>query len=98
VTSGAGYFERAFGRLLAANVFKINKKVLRLAQQRFGVDFEGQNPVSGIHKADHVEKRLDRIDVDPSDHGRFAGIEFGNDNSGDFLGSGLDCDRQGASD
>ena len=40
--------------------------------------------IAGIDEVDHIEQRLDRIDIDAADHGRFSSVDFGDDHAVDL--------------
>src|SRR5262249_7199584 len=52
--------------------------------------------VSSVDEMNDIHKRLDRIDRDSAHHGRFFGVDFRNDNAGDFSPSGFDSYGEGA--
>src|ERR1019366_1076738 len=79
MTASAGDFEGALGGLLAANVFEIDREVLRLAEQLIGVDLQAGNAVAGIDEMNDVEQGLDGVNLNPTDHGSFASVDFGHD-------------------
>ncbi len=44
----------------------------------------------------HIEERLDRVNCHPADHRGFLGIEFGNNDAGNFASAGLDGNGKSA--
>ena len=65
VAAGAGDFEGALGGLLSAHVFEVDGEMLGFVQQASLIDRNGRDAVPGVHEMNHVEQRLDRIDVTP---------------------------------
>ena len=89
MSAGAGDFKGALGRLLAADVFEIHRKMLRLAQQRFLIYRDRENPVAGVYKMNDVEQGLYRINRDAADHGRFSRVHLRNHNARNLASAGF---------
>src|ERR1039458_527134 len=98
MAAGGGDLQSALGRLLAANVGEIQRKVLELAQHSssFHTERGGLNAaVAGlVEQVAHLEERIDRIYVHALDNGRFACIGFGNNEVPDAALARCDGDRQ----
>ena len=98
MSAGTGDFERALGGLLAANVFEVDVEALRLAEQLSGIDLHARNAVAGIDVMNYIEQRLDGIDLNSFDHGRFPRIDFRHDHPFDLRAARFNRDRQCAPD
>src|SRR6266496_6260228 len=98
MASGAGNFERTFRGLLPADVFEVDREMLRFVEQGLLVDRRGQNPIAGVHKMNYIQQRLDWIYGHTRNHGGFPGIQLWDNNAGNLASTGLDGDRKGASD
>jgi len=92
MAAGAGDFERALCGLLSANIFKIDREMLRLIQQRLLINRDRERAVSAVDEVDNIDKRFDRVHRDSADHGRFFGIDFGHNKARNFSSASFDRD------
>src|ERR1700692_2687566 len=97
MSAGARDFERALGGLLAANVFEIDMKLLRLIQELSGIDLQARDAIAGVDQMNDFQQSFDRIDFNIAHHGGLAGVDFGDDETPHFRPARLDRDRQGSS-
>src|SRR5512135_2801574 len=60
VTSSAGDLNSALGGLLSAHILEVDEILLRLAQERVTVGFDGCDPVARVYEVNDVKERADR--------------------------------------
>src|SRR5579872_4577781 len=94
MAASACYFQRALGGVLAAYVLEVHVELLGFAEQALAVHFQRHDAVAGVHEADHVQQRFDRIDFYSADHCRFLGIELGHDQPRNLSAACLNGDGQ----
>jgi len=100
-TSGCD-LKRAFGDVLAANVFEIVGEMLHFVEKAGGIDAQGNGSDSSkcgrVEEVADFEEALDGIDVDALDDGGFSGIAGRDDEVADAAGLGGDGDGKHALD
>ena len=94
----AGNLESSLGGLLAAHILKIQLRLLSSREQGRCINLERLDSVTKVNEPDHVHQRPYRIDIDPADHRRLTGIDFGNDQARNFSSASLDRDGKRPSD
>jgi hypothetical protein len=93
VAAGTGSFDGTLGRLLTANVFEIDQDFLRFAQEGVAIRFQGSDSVAGVHEVDHIQEGAHGVNIDYANHRGFAGIGFGDHQTGDLPRASFECDR-----
>ncbi len=63
MASSTGDFDGTLGSLLTADVLEIDKKLLGFAQEGIAIGLDRDDAVARIHKMNHVEQRLHRVDI-----------------------------------
>ena len=84
--------------MLSADVFEVDKKLLRLAQKGVAIGLHGRDAVARVKEMNNVEQGADRVHLDAADHGSFFRIGLGNHHARDFPSARLEGDGQCASD
>jgi hypothetical protein len=94
VAPGTGNFQGAFCGLLSAYIFEVHRILLGIGEQCITLDFDGGDPVSGIHEVNHIDERAYWIHFYSADHCGFSRVDRGNDHPPQLLGTGLDGNGQ----
>ena len=92
VAAGSSDFEAALGGLLSTDVAEVDSELLRGIEQCVGVDFQRRNSFTGVQHMHDVHQRPNGINGHAIDDCSLAGIDLGQDQLADFIGSRGDGD------
>ena len=77
VSARAGHFHGALGRVLAAHILEVHRKMLDLFEQRLAVHHQRRGAFASVDESHHVQQALHRVNLDALDHRGLARVLLG---------------------